>query len=511
MFDIINRTILSPSSLRVKRREDQISRLQKIHQQSVSANVAALSKTRQEMDEKDIHSFIDDFLKETTKSRKHKQPKDDSPANTTSTVANATTSTPSILGLTSQHVFLSIDKEVVQAPLLTFVNVLAKAFEEKMTSTALCFVADASSALGLDMIHQIVKDSDAGMALVQQPAWMANLALLHSKFDPSNLQQIIFAFSRLDAWRVRDQVGEARTAVFTLPGQGTTSILLPILQKVFPCERHVFVYDGGIDSVSRGVTLTCSERERTCHFIPFSPIDPMPCIDELAKLAITKAELVEAWMSSIDAFLKLKHAEKKTGYVPFVCRLGFLMSQVGQLGNGKVDQSELALKNLLQYMTGSKSSSRALKESVLENAKGAMLQVRSKEMQGAKRRKGNLSEYERGMVEECAFAHKGILIENKTLMDTVQPKAEWSLKAAKKMTSCACCMPGQGDEESDEEEDKSESETEGVGAGKGIAAITGVEIKDQNDAKAMFTATPSTNYVDGKSMFAFDPSKFTGM
>lgn len=164
MFDIINRNILSPSSLRVKRREDQIFRLQKIHQQSVSANVAALSKTRQEMDDIDIPSFIDNFLKETTKGRKQPK-KDDSPASTT--VATATTSTPSILGLTSQYVFLSIDKDVVQAPLLTFVNVLAKAFEEKMTSTALCFVADASSALGLDMIHQIVKDSDAGMVRIR--------------------------------------------------------------------------------------------------------------------------------------------------------------------------------------------------------------------------------------------------------------------------------------------------------------------------------------------------------
>ena len=346
-------------------------------------------------------------------------------------------------------------------------------------------------------------------ALVQQPEWMANLALLHKEFDPSNLQQIIFAFSRLDAWRVRDQVGEARTAVFTLPGQGTTSILLPILQKVFPCERHVFLYDGGIDSVSRGVTLalTCSGRERTYHSIPFSPIDPMPCIDELAKLPLAKAELVEAWMSSVDAFLKLKHSEKKSGYVPFVCRLGFIMSQVGQLGNGKVDQSELALKNLLQYMTGSKSSSRALKEAVLENSKGAMLHVRSKEIEGAKRRTGNLSEYERGVVEDCAFAHKGILIENKTLMDTVQPKVEWSLKAAKKMTSCACCIRGPGEEESDEEEeegDKSESGTEGARAGKGSDAA--------KDANASSTANPSTNnYVDGKSMFAFDPSKFTGM
>jgi hypothetical protein len=155
MLDFINRNILSTSSLLAKRREDQLFRLQKIHQQSVSANVSALNKARKEIDEKDIPSFIDNFLKEFIKGRKLQ--KDDSPA----------TNTPSILGLTSQHVFLSIGGEdVVQAPLLIFVNVLAKAFEEKMTSTALCFVADASSSLGLDMIHQIVKDSNAGMVRI---------------------------------------------------------------------------------------------------------------------------------------------------------------------------------------------------------------------------------------------------------------------------------------------------------------------------------------------------------
>ena len=110
-------------------------------------------------------------------------------------------------------------------------------------------------------------------------------------------------------------------------------------------------------------------------------------------------------------------------------------------------------------------------------------------------------------MEEAAFEHKGILLENKTLMDTVQPKVDWSLKAAKKLTSCACCMiPGAEDDESDEEGDEDNKKN------KSDSIIDIVQDSaEKSNEKAMFTAPPTSNYVDGKAMFAFDPSKFTGM
>ena len=115
-----------------------------------------------------------------------------------------------------------------------------------------------------------------------------------------------------------------------------------------------------------------------------------------------------------------------------------------------------------------------------------MDQLRTAENDNAKIHQSNLSEGDRAVIEECAFAHKGILIENKTLMDTVQPSEDWSLKAAKKLTSCACCMPGEGDEEE--------------------------ELKDEGAPKQLRTIfTASSTYVDGKVAFAFDPSKFTGI
>lgn len=143
---------------------------------------------------------------------------------------------------------------------------------------------------------------------------------------------------------------------------------------------------------------------------------------------------------------------------------------------------------------------------ILSKAVETMIALRKEELQKAKKRK--LNEYDHGIVEEAAFEHKGILLENKTLMDTVQPKVDWSLKAAKKLTSCACCMvPGAEDDESDDEEgdednkkNKSDSINDSV-----------QDSVEKSNEKAMFTAPPTSNYVDGKAMFAFDPSKFTGM
>lgn len=51
----------------------------------------------------------------------------------------------------------------VRVPLIIFCDRLAKAFKEQMTSTALCFVSDASSGLGTDMLTDVVKDCNHGV------------------------------------------------------------------------------------------------------------------------------------------------------------------------------------------------------------------------------------------------------------------------------------------------------------------------------------------------------------
>ena len=89
---------------------------------------------------------------------------------------------------------------------------------------------------------------------------MTSLSLLIVKkvqrISTQQYERIIFALCRLDAWRVRDSIGTSRTVLFSLPGQSCIPILLPLIQKVFVHDRHVFVYDGCCPSVEYGMALT---------------------------------------------------------------------------------------------------------------------------------------------------------------------------------------------------------------------------------------------------------------
>lgn len=51
----------------------------------------------------------------------------------------------------------------VRVPLVSFCEALAKAFEGQLTSTAFCFVADASCGLGSEMLTSVVKACDTGV------------------------------------------------------------------------------------------------------------------------------------------------------------------------------------------------------------------------------------------------------------------------------------------------------------------------------------------------------------
>lgn len=233
--------------------------------------------------------------------------------------------------------------------------------------------------------------------------------------------------------------------------------------------------------------------------------------EALADLPSDQASIVEAWMASIDAFLQLKGEEKTNNYTPFVCRMGFIMGRtgLGNLASDRVEElNELALVNLLQYVTGSRS--RPLKDEVVLAAKKALEDIKAKcvaEVEGY-----HFTNDGRKLLEACCFLHHGILIGDKTLMDTVQPQKEWSLKAARKLQSCACCDPEEEEEGSDEDvEDSSESKKEGAGkvdmTMPGAFAM-GVNKRPNATGSSDAPAAKKTGYVDGKMTFAFDPTKF---
>jgi hypothetical protein len=98
----------------------------------------------------------------------------------------------------------------VQVPLIPLANLLAAAFDNQITSTALCFITDASSGLSSEILHQLL-DSDENLgAVVKEPSWMVVVAriLQRNIIQKENVCRILFALTRLEAWRVRNRVGE---------------------------------------------------------------------------------------------------------------------------------------------------------------------------------------------------------------------------------------------------------------------------------------------------------------
>lgn len=100
--------------------------------------------------------------------------------------------------------------ERVQAPLIPVANLLAEAFDNQITSTALCFITDASSGLSSEVLHHIMDSDDNLGALVKEPSWMVVVAriLQRNIIQKENVGKILFALTRLEAWRLRNRVGE---------------------------------------------------------------------------------------------------------------------------------------------------------------------------------------------------------------------------------------------------------------------------------------------------------------
>jgi|Transcript_2126 hypothetical protein len=397
-----------------------------------------------------------------------------------------------------------------QLPVITFGLALADFMEEQLTSTAMCFIADATGGGGSSMLATLAEDSKAGVAIVREPLWMSWIAWIASKriIANSKLERILLGLARLDAWNVRDAVGAARTVVFTLPGQATTATLLPLLQNAFPCERHLFVYDSLVGTIQN---INVNKRKRMSLEIETvtstTPLTKVPkssargLSQALSKLSIKQADIAESWVSSIDGFLAMKNKEKENNYLPFVFKLNNILE--GSLDDVESDR-RLALTNVLQFMTGSRS--RPLVEGVLDAAVESLRDL-AKARTDNFDKLGKISNF--SGLEAVAFCHHGILIQDKTLLDTVKPAKEWTLKAARKISGCLCCGP--------EEEDDEEEENNGESESKPASMMNGIDMSQPGAFALALSATANNTtssqerpkFVDGKSAFAFDPNQFS--
>ena len=378
-----------------------------------------------------------------------------------------------------------------QVPLKRFTALLGKAFERQITSTTFCFVSDASANAASETVVGLVKATKSSVHVLEQPLWMATLAaILEQNLLASNTAEtIFFSLCRLEA-----QISKESTFLITLPGQATLSLLLPLAQKVFPDDRHVFSYTGCVRTVQYATQFRQSyPRARVPESIeealrfdnPVNVSTPIyrtlyksanvmkPFRKCLATLPLKTADIVETWMGAVDAFLMLKENDKKNGYLPYVFKLDYLQS--GSLEKEK--DAYWCVVSLLQFVTGSRTRAKDLTEQQIDAAVSWLKDNSTK-----------LSAYggNRKLIEDTVFNHKRILLENKTLLDTVQPTQHWTLKQAVK-AGCACCAP----------EDDEEAEDMGALTEK-LAAFKNAARKPANGG-----------YVDGKTTFAFDPSRFT--
>jgi len=389
---------------------------------------------------------------------------------------------------------------IVRVPLNLFCKLLSMQFERVVSSESMCFVADASAGLGPTLLTKCLQASTDVAILT--PTWMIALAYLIEKNSVSNenIDKVVFALCRMEVKRVKDlkQITNSRTVVFNLPGQAAVPALLPVLQRVFPCERHLFVYDVCRMSVARSVALAKNTKEKSILQRPESMQTSLgssmtKCLrnyaKELANLPETIANSVVSWMASVDIFLAMKDNEKENDYLPFVLRLGYLVGRTEGIGNSNVDLSDLCLANVLQFVTGSRS--RSLPEHSFKAALDVLRSATKDHVRGIAADADLLSESDVISIEACVFCHKSILIGDKTLLDSVKPAKDWSLKAAKKLQSCACCAVPEDDDENPGPEDS-------------ILVSTSVE----DSSPFNLQKSKINEYVDGKVMFAFDPTRF---
>jgi hypothetical protein len=212
-------------------------------------------------------------------------------------------------------------------------------------------------------------------------------------------------------------------------------------------------------------------------------------------------------MSSVNAYFKLKKDEiARNGYLPFVFKMSFLTNPTGNFESGT--DSYWCLNSLLQYITG--SSSRGLSKETFDAGREWLKDYNEaqRKLQLLVDKLVFISDEERKNIENCVFQHKSILIGNKTLQDTVMPREHWTLKQASR-AGCSCCGPDPYDQIQEEEEAEESKSEKGRTIDTDAPGANAMALKDPSTTTNSSGRKPSNNYVDGKLVFAFDPSRFS--
>ena len=518
-------------------------------------------------------------------------------------------------------VYYDVTKLVLyQVPLIEFCTLLREELDNIISTVTFCFVADASSNRGYDFIYDMCEKSCKGtpnfqIGMVKEPFWLLNMGSIiddRSILNKQIIETILYCCCRLESTRLENVgvVQQSKTVVITLSGgQAMTHLLLPYIYRVFPQDRHVFCYDSCITSVQRTLLKMKSYKQgivpasiddatsmkgnssmtiSTPYYSPTSiqlikssvVYKIRLLLSALSKLSIQHASIVECWITSVDTFLRMKedygdeNKKIQCPYLPYVMQWNQIIdrknlsSYIGIGPNTTEEEKKCdtywVVRSLLQYITGCKS--RPLPDGILETAMSyVLLDVIHNEEQSQQDAAAycKLSKQQLKDIENCCFQHKSILIENKTLPDTVYPKQHWTLKQnLKRGGGCACCGPEDYlNDDEDEEEDERQDDDGANGFGgstkpssasmmrddgtldmsvpgafamafqpqqqtSGGSTLTnrrrggggsggGEDAGTNNNGSAGAASSSATEankrpkFVDGKLGFAFDPTKFS--
>lgn len=370
--------------------------------------------------------------------------------------------------------WILFSEKLYQIPVQQMAPILSKAMESVVFTNTLCFVADSSGGLGVTIVKEVLKTCQTSMPIISEPTWISQLSIFMEQkprlLSTSLYKQCLMGLIRLQTYQYRKDP----TIILTLPGQATVATLEPVLFDLFPHERHVFIYDGCVNTVSRVMVMPQQEIEpsgtpfsrKIGYSTPlFSSLSKqVPKLPEIMQtLPLVAAAATECWMTAVSTYLQIKDGDterrklKQPEYLPFCCKIDNLRA------------NDLAIQNLVQFIIGARS--RALSVEMVQQATSTLRTTLEKHDNAPKM-------YFEKEIQEAVFCHKLILLENKTLVDTVYPRKDWSLKSTRKVLGCACCDPEE--EEEDEEEDS---------------------LKELPNPKR-------PKFVDGKTTFAFDPTQF---
>lgn len=169
-MDIFSRHLLSPDRLLAKRRQEYTYAVNQcveynslMIRQHVGGGKTYYSPKSEEMVEKICDSEIHDLINEILDSKK------------ATPVIVAMEQDPNDANSNTYYLFLAFPSgegnstpspklyRRVRVPLVEFCEAMAKAFESQMTSTAFCFIADASCGLGSEMLTSVIMACDTGV------------------------------------------------------------------------------------------------------------------------------------------------------------------------------------------------------------------------------------------------------------------------------------------------------------------------------------------------------------